>query len=178
MGTKVSKLHGLVVVPGAQFGILFRPAANMLPAIVQQISIQFEFNKQSHSLTNRVRVRLVRLERGSSMTPSAHDLRPITATYTAAELAVLPDHLLTVDLSMYNIRLPAIGFFVLIEGLATIAGETYVTDKFVSNDGKDQYVVVTATDPQNPATFRESSAWDYPAISWIASITEIDTVIR
>ena len=45
MGTKVSKLHGLVVVPGAQVDILFRPAVNMFPAVVQQISIQFEFNK-------------------------------------------------------------------------------------------------------------------------------------
>ncbi len=37
---------------------------------------------------------------------------PLTATYTAAELAALPDHVLTVDLSAYRILLPATGFFV------------------------------------------------------------------
>jgi hypothetical protein len=178
VGTKASKPRGSILVPGAQFGILFRPAASMLPAVVQQISVQLDSNKQSHALAGRVRVRLVALERGSSMTPSAHDLLPIAATYTAAELAALPNHLLTIDLSAYNIRLPASGFFVLIEGLATVPGETYVTDKLVGEKGKASYVVVTATDPQNPATYRETSAWDYPAISWTSSITEVETVTR
>lgn len=178
IGTKVGKLHGTIIGPGAQFGILFRPAANMLPAMVQQINVQFKLNKQSHALVGRVRVRLVALERGSSMTPSAHDLLPIAATYTAAELATLPNHLLTVDLSSYNIRLPATGFFVLVEGLATIAGETFVTDKFVGSEGKLDHVVVTASDPQNPGTFRETRSFDYPAISWTSSITEVETVTR
>lgn len=178
LGTKVGKPHGAMIVPGAQFGILFRPAANTLPAMVQQISVKFHFNKQSHVLAGRVRVRLVALERGSSMTPSAHDLLPIAATFTARELDSLPNHLLTIDLSSYNIRLPPTGFFVLVEGLTTIAGETYITDKMVSNKGKSSYVIVTASDPQNPATFRETPAFDYPAISWTSSITEAETVTR
>ena len=178
VGTKASKPHGSILVPGAQFGILFRPAASMLPAVVQQISVQFKPNKQANALAGRVQVRLVALARGSAMTPSAHDLLPIAAIYTAAELAALPNNLLTVDLSAYNIRLPASGFFVLIEGLATIAGETYVTDKFADGKGNASYVVVTASDPQNPATFRETPAWDHPAISWTSSITEVETVTR
>ncbi|WP_345127083.1 hypothetical protein, partial [Hymenobacter antarcticus] len=116
LGTKIGKSHGTVLVPGAQYGILFQPAANLLPAVVQQIRVRFQFNRQSHSLVGRVRVRLVAPERGSSATPSMHDLVPIAATYTAAELAALPDHLLVLDLSAYNIRLPATGFFVLIVG--------------------------------------------------------------
>ncbi len=178
LGTKAGKPHGTMIVPGTQFGILFQPTANMLPAVVQQVNVKFHFNKQSHVLSGRVRVRLVALERGSSMTPSAHDLLPVAATFTAAELDVLPNHLLTIDLSSYNIRLPATGFFVLIEGLTTIPGETYVTDKILSNKGKNSYVIVTASDPQNPATFRETPAFDYPAISWTASITEVETVTR
>ena len=178
MGAKAGKPHGSMIVPGAQFGILFRPAASMQPAVVQQISVQFELNKQSHALVGRVRVRLVDLERGSSMTPSAHDLLPIAATYTAAELAALPNHLLTVDLSAYNIRLPASGFFVLVEGLATIAGETYVTDKFVGSGKNFLPVIVTASAPQNPATFRETPAFDFPAVCWVPSITDVETVTR
>ena len=178
LGAKVGKPHGTMIVPGAQFGILFQPAANMPPAVVQQISVRFDLNKQSHALVGRIRVRLVALKRGSSMTPSEHDLLPIAATYTAAELAALPNHLLTVDLSSYNIRLPATGFFVLVEGLTTIAGETYVTDKFVGSGSKILPVIVTASDPQNPATFRETPAFDYPAISCAASITEVETVTR
>ena len=150
----------------------------MHPAVVQQINVQFKLNKQSHALVGRVRVRLVALERGSSMTPSAPDLLPTAATYTAAKLAALPNHLLAVDLSSYNIRLPATGFFVLVEGLATIAGETFVTDKSLSNKGKLDHVVVTVSDPQNPATFRETRSFDYPAISWASSITEVETVMR
>ena len=178
VGTKAGKLHGSVLVPGAQYGILFRPAASMLPAVVQQISVQFELNKQAYALVGRARVRLVALERGSSMTPNAHDLLPIAATYTAAELDALPNHLLTIDLSSYNIRLPASGFFVLVEGLATIASETYVTDKFVGSGKNFLPVVVTASDPQNPATFRETPAFDFPAVCWVSSITDVETVTR
>ncbi len=178
VGTKPGKQHGTILVPGAQCGILFRPAASMLPAVVQQISVQFELNKQAHALAGRVRVRLVALERGSSMTPSAHDLLPIAATYTAAELDALPNHLLIIDLSSYGIRLPASGFFVLVEGLATAVGETYVTDKFVGSGNKFLPVVVTASDPQNPATFRETPAWDHPAVCWVSSITDVETVTR
>ena len=178
LGDKVGKPKGYIMAPGTQYGILFRPAADMLPAVVQQISVRFQPNKQSHDLIGRVRVRLVSLERGSSMTPSVHDLFPIAATYTAAELDVLPNHLLNIDLSSYNIKLPATGFFVLVEGLTTVAGETYITDKMVSDKGKSLYVIVTASDPQNPATFRETPAFDYPAISCAASITEVETVTR
>jgi hypothetical protein len=177
LGTKVGKPHGTVLVPGAQYGILFQPAANLLPAVVQQISVQFRLSPQSHSLVGRVRVRLVAPERGSSAMPSAHDLVPIAATYTAAELAVLPNHLLVLDLSAYNIRLPATGFFVLIEGLPTNVGETYVTDKIVGNR-PGSAITITATDPQNPATFRETSSFDYPVVAWAASITDVVTVMR
>ncbi|GAA4024975.1 hypothetical protein GCM10022409_06190 [Hymenobacter glaciei] len=175
IGTKAGKPHGSVIVPGAQYGILFQPAANMLPAVVQQINVRFH---PGHCAIGRVRVRLVAPERHSLMTPSAHDLVPIAATYTAAELAALPNHLLTIDLSAYNIRLPATGFYVLLEGLATVAGETYVTDKLVSSKGTLTAVVVTASDPTNPATFRETPAFDYPAVSWTSSLTEVETVTR
>lgn len=178
LGSKVGKPHGYVIVPGAQFAVLFQPTAHLLPAVVQQINVRFQFNAQSHALVGRVRVRLVALERGSSATPSAHDLVPIAATYTAAELAALPDHLLTVDLSAYSIRLPATGFFVVVEGLATVAEETYVTDKGVGNRRTGTYVVVTASDPQNPASFRETPAFDYPVIARAASITEAVTMSR
>jgi len=177
LGTKVGKPHGTVLVPGSQYGILFQPEANLLPAVVQKISVQFRFSPQSHSLVGRVRVRLVAPERGSSAMPSAHDLVPIAATYTAAELAALPNHLLVLDLSAYNIRLPATGFFVLIEGLPTNAGETYVTDKIVGNRLGDD-VTITATDPHNPATFRETSSFDYPVVAWAASITDVATMTR
>lgn len=178
LGSHVSKPHGSVLVPGAQYGILFQPPAGLLPAVVQHIRVRFRFNKQSQALVGRVRVRLVAPERGSSMTPSAHDLVPIAATYTAAELAALPDHVLTVDLSAYHIRLPATGFFVLLEGLPTIVGESYVTDKFVGNMRSGTYLIVTATDPHNPATFRETPAFDYPVVAWASSVTETQTVTR
>lgn len=185
IGSKPSKPYGSILAPGTQFGVLFRPTASMLPAIVQRISVRFQLNKQSSSLAGRVRVRLVAPEQQAASIPSAYDLVPIAATYTAAELAALPDHLLTVDLSAYNIRLPATGFFVLLEGLPTIAGETFVTDKIVgdaprpgAHAGSGTPVVVTASDPQNPATFHETSAFDFPAIVWVSSITDVQTVTR
>ena len=178
LGPHVAKPHGTVLVPGAQCGILFQPTANLLPAVVQHIRVRFRFSKQSQALVGRVRVRLVAPERGSFLTPSSHDLLPLAATYTAAELAALPDHVLTVDVSAHNIRLPATGFFVLLEGLATTAGESYVTDKLVGNTRSGTAVIVTASDPQNPATFRETSAFDYPVVAWASSITETQTVTR
>lgn len=175
LGSKVGKSHGSVVVPGAQFGVLIRPDATIHSAVVQQISVRFS---PKIGLEGRVRVRLVAIERGSLSTPSANDLVPIAATYTAAELAALPNHLLTVDLSAYNIRLPATGFFVLVEGLATKAGETYVTDKIVGSMQKGKAILVTATDPQNPTTFHETNIFDYPALSWAPSVTNVETLSR
>ena len=66
----------------------------------------------------------------------------------------------------------------LLEGLATIAGETHVTDKLVGEKGKESYVVVTASAPQNPASFHETPAWNHPAVSWTSSITEVETATR
>ena len=178
LGTKVGKTRGQMIVPGHQFGVLFRPDGNVLPAIAQQITIRFHVNKQSHEPIGRVRVRLVAVQRGSSMSPSANDLLPIAATFTAAELAALPNQLLTIDLSAYNLRLPASGFFVLVEGLPTIPGESYVANKLEPRNGKLVALIVTATDPNDPATFRETPAFDYPAISRTASITDVQTLVR
>ena len=176
LGSKAGKPGGTYLVPGAQFGILLRPAAGLLPAVVQQISIRLKANYTP--VSGRLRVRLVAPERWSPNTPSEYDLLPIAATYTAAELAALPNNLLTVDLSAYNIRLPATGFFVLIEGLATVAGEQYVTDKIVGNVRSGMAVIVTATNPQNPATFRETPLVEFPVIGWTASITDTETMSR
>ena len=66
LGAHVSKPHGSVLVPGAQYGILFQPAADLLPAVVQQIRVRFRFSKQSQALVGRVRVRLVAPERGAA----------------------------------------------------------------------------------------------------------------
>ena len=90
----------------------------------------------------------------------------------------MPDHVLTVDLSAYILYLPATGFFVLLEGLATTAGESYVTDKLVGNKGSGTLVVVTASNPHNPATFRETRAFDYPMVAWASSVTETQTFTR
>lgn len=178
LGTKVTKPHGYIVVPGTQYGILFRPAANTPPAIVQQISVRFQPNRQP--IAGRIRVRLVAPERGSSTTPSAHDLVPVAATYTAAQLAALPDHLLTVDLSLYNIRMPATGFFVLIEGLPTRADETYVTMGIMGGKlrGQGMPSIITASDPKNADTFHETPATDFPAVAVATSVTDVETVTR
>ena len=80
LGTNVSKPHGTVLVPGAQCGILFQPAASLFPAVVQHTRVRFRFSKQSQALVGRVRVRLVAPEQGASPTPSAHDLVPLAAT--------------------------------------------------------------------------------------------------
>ena len=173
VGTKPAKPRGTMLIPGAQYGILFQPAASLLPAVVQEISLRLGASRPPTA--GRIRVRLVAPERGSTSTPSAHDLVPIAATYTAAELAALPDHVLRVDLSAYNLRLPATGFFVLIEGLATVPGESFVADKLV---GGGKLLVVTATDPKDPATFHETDALEFPVVSLTASFTETATVTR
>ena len=65
----------------------------------------------------------------------------------------------------------------MIEGLPTNAEETYVTDKIVGNRPGDD-ITITATDPHNPATFRETHTFDYPVVAWAASITDVVTVSR
>ena len=183
LGTKAKRLGGYMqmggslMVPGAQFGILFRLAADAPPAVVQQVSIRLA-SRQAKA--GRIRVRLVAPERGSTTTPSTRELAPISATYTAAQLNDMLDGLLTVDLSAYNIQMPASGFFVLIEGLATIEGETYVTDGVVGGklSGKGVPTIITATNPNIPATFHETPAFDFPGVATATSFTSAETVHR
>lgn len=177
LGTNAKRLDGCLIAPGAQFGILFRPAADAPPAVVQRVIIRLSSPKAK---AGRMRVRLVVPERGSTTTPSPRELAPISAIYTATQLNDMPDGLLNVDLSAYNIQMPATGFFVLVEGLATIEGETYVTDCVVGGklNGKGIPIIITATDPTNPTTFHETPAFDFPGVSTATSFTSTETVHR
>ncbi|GAA3980974.1 hypothetical protein [Hymenobacter antarcticus] len=52
-----------------------------------------------------------------------------------------------------------------------------MTDKLVGNRPGDA-ITITASNPHDPTTFRETSTFDYPVIAWAASITDAITVTR
>lgn len=164
---KGTEKHGGLVVPGSQYGVLFRPAANSAPAVVQHITIQLRPNRPT---AGRVRVRLVAVEPGEKPWPSAHDLLPVAATYTAAELASAGEKLV-VDLSANNLRLPAEGLFVLVEGLPTVPGESYVKMDAKMN-------IITALNPKDPSSYSVTPMRAFPSVEWATSETQVETVGR
>lgn len=177
LGSQVGKRSGVMLIPGSQFGVFFRPAAGAPSAVLQQISVRMQ---TGHCLAGRLQVRVVAPAPGSTSTPGGRDLLPTPAMYTAAELAALPDHVLTVDVSAAGLRMPAAGLFVVIEGLPTLAGELYVDDQVAGGKlTKHGFpTIITAADPHNPAIFHETPAFDFPAIATAVSTTHTETVSR
>ena len=177
LGTKVAPRNGVLAVPGQQFGVLFRPAVGVPLTILQQVSVRIQ---PGYCTAGRLQVRVVAPVPGSMNTPGERDLLPVTVVYTAAELAALPDHLLHVDLSGYGVRMPAAGLFVLVEGLATVAGEAYVKE-YITGDERSKFgvpTIVTASDLHSPATFRETPVFNFPGIATAVSTTYTETVSR
>ncbi|RPD44311.1 hypothetical protein DNI29_21620 [Hymenobacter sediminis] len=172
IGVKASAQTGTLVAPGLQFGILFRPAPELAPSLVEQLVVRWRPN---HPTAGRVRIRLVGVQADSLRSPSPYDLIPFAAIYTAAQLAALSDQVLRIDLSAYGLRLPPEGVYILVEGLPTDPAETAVV---MQRDDPTPWQRITATDPLNPATYRRTPASAFPALRTAESVTTVQTLVR
>ncbi|TGD77967.1 hypothetical protein [Hymenobacter wooponensis] len=172
-GPKVKDKMGVLVVPGSECGVLFRPAPDSPPAVVEQITVQLRPNKPK---AGQIRIRLVAPTSEAEPRPTSHDLIPVAATYTAAQLVALPDQRLTVDISAYGLQLPPNGFFVLIEGL----GSNYPAEVAVPMQRGDPtpHLILTATNLADSATYRRTPMNDFPAVVRGTSVTEVETYWR
>ncbi|QKG59067.1 hypothetical protein GKZ68_20510 (plasmid) [Hymenobacter sp. BRD128] len=99
---------------------------------------------------------------GAAAGPVGSDLLPTPLEISTAQLATAPKGLLTLDLSSYNLDLPAAGVFVLVEGLGSEANQHYVS---LSNPGNGHSpLLVTGADPKDPKTYQVTRLNDYPVL--------------
>lgn len=165
---KGTNKHGGLILPSSQFGIYFPAAASDGPVLVQEITLQVS---KVRPTAGRVRIRLVAAGAGPTPLPTAHDLLPVAATYSAGELAQLAGQPLTLDVQAYQLRMPAQGLFVLVEGLPTLPTETFIG---MENLG----TVVTAPDPQNPTAVTKTRMNAFPSFEWASSASDVTSYIR
>jgi hypothetical protein len=101
--------------------------------------------------------------KGAANGPIGTDLLPAPLNIPASQLAIAPKGLLTLDLSSYNLDMPAAGVFVLVEGLGSEVDQQYVT---ISNPGNGHSpLLVTGADPKDPHTYQVSRLDDYPVLA-------------
>jgi hypothetical protein len=155
---KVSNRISCIVAPGIKYAIKFSPMSEINSAIIDKINIKLGSSKKTEG---KLRIRLVAVENEKQTLPSNKDLMPFATEYSASELSKLKDHLLSIDLNQYNISIPDQGFFVLIEGLPTYSNESRVIAK---DFDKKPWEIITATDPNDPATYRNVDMNAYPSI--------------
>ncbi|RTQ48216.1 hypothetical protein EJV47_17460 [Hymenobacter gummosus] len=166
---KLKYLSGALLVPEYQVASRFRPDATTLGSVVQRLTVKFRDN---HPTAGRVRVRLLPALLTTPFTPDlTRDLLPAELMYTAAEVAALPNQELVVELASYGIRMPQEGLCILVEGLPTLPTEQFVEINPV-------WTIVTATNPQDKATYRTTPANEFPAIMEATSATTVETVSR
>lgn len=173
LGPRLKEKMGVLLIPGSECGVLFRPVPGSPPAVVEQIVLLLRPNKPK---AGQLRVRLVAATDEAEPKPSSHDLLPVAATYTAAQLAALPNQQLILDISTYGLQLSATGFFVLIEGL----GSDYPAEVAVPMHRADPtpHLIITATNPADSATYRRTPMNDFPALLQATSVTEVETYWR
>lgn len=99
---------------------------------------------------------------GAAAGPVGTNLLPAPLEVSTVQLATAPKGLLTLDLSSYNLELPAAGVFVLVEGLGAEANQQYVS---ISSPGNGHSpLLVTGADPKDPKTYQVTRLNDYPVL--------------
>lgn len=99
---------------------------------------------------------------GADTAPTGAELLPAPLQIPTTQLVAAPKGLLTLDLSSYNVELPATGVFVLIEGLGITSDQQYVS---ISSPGNGHSpLLVTGTDPKDPHTYQVTRLDDYPIL--------------
>jgi hypothetical protein len=170
LAPKASRANGYCLVPGGTYATLLSPEPGSGPLLLEKLEVRLHPGQPTEG---RLRVRLVNAVSGP--TPGTVDLLPNAPLYSAAQLAALPKGLLTLDVSAAALLLPPEGIFVLLEGLPTSTAEQCLP---MRRDDPTPWLLLTATDPQNPATHRRTPADQFPAVSLGSSRAAPATFVR
>lgn len=153
------------LVPGQSIAMLLVPPASApvgKACVLDQIRL-FLLDKPRQG---RLRVRLVNVVAASALgataRPGTADLLPEAAIFTTSQLAATHKQL-TLDMSQYNLLLPAEGLCVIVECLPTKP-----TDQFVAvtrpTNGKGGIKVVISPDPTDGSKTEVFDEADFPAL--------------
>ncbi len=154
---------GKYLLPGqAEAMVIERPATAPAdqPCVVQQVRLFLRDKPRQ----GRLRVRLVTLDSAATTDgaarPGTQDLLPTPLVLTLEQLAAAPRGKLTLDLSPYNLLLPARGLCLVVECLPTDPADTGATSV---RDGKGKRFVVPLPRPGIPE--RRYPTDDFPALT-------------
>jgi hypothetical protein len=147
------------VLPGQSIALLVtRPAGTPAdqPCIVSQVHLYLSDKVKE----GRLRVRLVNIvrEAGQPDRPGLNDLLPAPVVYSTEQLRSAPKGNLLVDLSAYNLLLPAEGLCVVVDGLPTDPATDVVS---VKADPKGNVMVVVVPHAGGPSQTRPSDGFPH-----------------
>lgn len=145
------------LIPSVQVAV-FIPGRPAGPAQLSQLQLQL---KPSTIRTGGLRVYLrgVAAEAG----PTGPALLPVPLVVSAQQLATAPKGLLTLDLTSYNLDLPAEGLYVQLEALGSTPEQRYVAMTSYVNGRAP--LVVTGADPADPHTYTTTRLDEYPKLA-------------
>ena len=150
---------GSRLYPGQAAGLLvMRPTSVPAdqPCVITHVRLFLRDKPQQ----GRLRVRLVSIEPGPPAHPGANDLLPTPVVFSTQQLANAPHGQLVLDLSAYDLLLPAAGLCVVVECLPTDPDELGVT---VRADQAKRKVFVT-TLPRPGVAARVYDVKDFPML--------------
>lgn len=158
--SKTHKANGYFLIPSVSMAVHLAGLPNQATGTISKIQLQL---KPTTIRQGSIRIRLVAAPAGGfESVPTGPDLLPAPIEVKAAELAVAPKGLLSVDVSAHDIALPSAGVLVIVDGLANDPQQQYVTISGAT--GKASPLLVTGTDVANPATYETSKLNEYPQI--------------
>jgi hypothetical protein len=146
------KARGLT--PGTSLAVLHRPPDTTATYYVTRLIVAVPRNHEVEA--GRLRILLVNVISEPTPYPGANDLLPIAAIFTAKQVNSAVNHEVEVDVSSYHLRLPKEGLCVVAECLPTEPNEVPVARNKVKQGNKVRIEIITATDPKNPATYRQT----------------------
>ena len=162
LGPKFSKAHGYLLIPSVNIAALIPALPNTGAGVLSKIMLQMDAKNIKHG---GLRILLYAAPTANpSAVPVGPSLLPEPLIVSAATLAATPKGLLSLDVSSYNVPMPANGLFVHIEGVASVADQQFV-DISAPTRGKGSAMVVLASTKEDVKTYVASKLNEFPLLA-------------
>lgn len=157
---------GYYLIPSAEFALELPPLAEGRTGMLSQVRLQFRpgrFSVHQGGLRMRLLARPDTTKASALNGPSGKDLLPAPITLSAVQIAAAANGAVSLDLSKYNLAMPATGLFVVLEGIGLSPEHQYVS---ITQPSKGHSaLLVTGTDPKDPKTYEVTKLEEYPQLA-------------
>jgi CarboxypepD_reg-like domain len=162
LGPKFSKAHGYIMIPSVNIAALIPPLPGNSTGVLSKVLLQFDTKNIKQG---GVRILLFASPTANpSAVPVGPSLLPEPLIVSAATMAAASKGLLSLDISSYNVQMPANGVFVQIEGVASVSEQEFV-DISAPTRGKGSAMVVLASSKEDVKTYVATKLNEFPLLA-------------